>query len=359
MELNRIEDIIADIKLGKMVILMDDEDRENEGDILIAAEKITAEHINFMAKEGRGLICLTITEQRAKQLSLEPMVKNNTEQFGTNFTVSIEAAQGVTTGISAQDRAITIQAASASNATPLDIVSPGHIFPIIARPGGVLLRAGHTEAGCDIARLAGLEPSCAIVEILNPDGTMARRAQLEQFATQHNIKLGTIADLIRYRLSTEMIVEKIEQQPFISEFGLFELHVYRDKIYHAHHYVLSKDAIDSKQATLVRVHNANIYNDILHKDCSSWTISQALTKLATEGGVFVLINNPNDHCQQEFLQALQNPMRKSVQVSQEIGIGSQILFDMGVRKIQLLSSSDNKYHALSGFHLEVVDYIPK
>jgi len=203
MELSVIEDIIEDIRLGKMVILMDDEDRENEGDIIVAADKITPEIVNFMVTEGRGLLCLTITEHMAQQLELPLMVKNNGEQFGTNFTVSIEAAKGVTTGISVHDRAVTIQTAVSPNASAKDVVSPGHVFPVVAREGGVLVRPGHTEAGCDLARLAGLAPSCAIIEVLNPDGTMARRRDLELFAQKHNIKLGTIAALIAYRLENE------------------------------------------------------------------------------------------------------------------------------------------------------------
>ncbi len=209
MKLSAIEEIIEDIHLGKMVILMDDEDRENEGDIIVAADKITPEIVNFMVTEGRGLLCLTITERMAKQLDLPLMVKNNTEQFGTNFTVSIEAAKGVTTGISVHDRAVTIQTVVSPNVNPKDIVSPGHVFPVVAREGGVLVRPGHTEAGCDLARLAGLTHSCAIIEVLNPDGTMARRPDLEIFAQKYNIKLGTIADLIRYRLNEESIEELV------------------------------------------------------------------------------------------------------------------------------------------------------
>ena len=204
MELSAIEEIIEDIRLGKMVILMDDENRENEGDIIVSADKITPEIVNFMVTEARGLLCLTMTEQMAQQLELPLMVKNNTEQFGTNFTVSIEAAKGVTTGISVHDRAVTIKTAVSASSTPKDVVSPGHVFPVVAREGGVLVRPGHTEAGCDLAALAGLTPSCAIIEVLNTDGTMARRPDLEVFAKKHKIKLGTIADLIAYRLKQEI-----------------------------------------------------------------------------------------------------------------------------------------------------------
>lgn len=224
MQLSTTQAIINDIRSGKMVILMDDEKRENEGDLIIAAEKITPQAVNFMVKEARGLLCQTMTPQMADRLELPLMTKTNGDKFSTNFTVSIEAAHGVTTGISASDRAATISTAAAFNAQPRDIVSPGHIFPVVAQPGGVLHRPGHTEAGCDLARLAGLAPSSAIIEIMNPDGSMARRADLERFASQHDIKLGTIADLIRYRLEHEMLLELTEQKPLNTPFGQFDLY---------------------------------------------------------------------------------------------------------------------------------------
>jgi 3,4-dihydroxy 2-butanone 4-phosphate synthase / GTP cyclohydrolase II len=357
MELDKIEEIIEDIRLGKMVILMDDEDRENEGDILIAADKISAEKVNFMAKEGRGLICLTITEERAKQLDLAPMVKNNTESFGTNFTVSIEAAEGVSTGISAADRATTISAAVSSNAKPSDLVSPGHIFPIIAREGGVLVRAGHTEAGSDLARLAGLEPSCAIVEILNPDGTMARRPQLEVFAKEHDIKLGTIEDLIKYRLSNESIVKRTSEKQLDTEFGVFDVITYQDSIDHCFHYAMVKPGteISKTQPTLVRVHTQNSLIDLFHAKSSSWSVSNAIAKIAQDGGVFVMIGKAEGGQDTDMFGV--KPTSPTQSRSQEIGIGSQILHDLGVGKMKLLSSSNNKYHSLGGFDLEVVEYI--
>ncbi len=357
MELDKIEDILEDVRLGKMVILMDDEDRENEGDILIAADKITPDIINFMAKEGRGLICLTITEERAKQLDLAPMVKNNTESFGTNFTVSIEAAQGVTTGISAADRATTIATAVSRNAKPSDIVSPGHIFPIIAREGGVLVRAGHTEAGCDLGRLAGLEPSCAIVEILNPDGTMARRPQLEIFAKQHGIKLGTIEELIKYRLATESVIKRVEETQLETEYGMFDVITYQDSIDHCFHYAMVKPGttITKSEPVLVRVHTQNTLVDLFHAKSNSWSVGEALEKIAAEGGVFVMIGkNDNPHNSDVFST---QPAKPTQSRSQEIGIGSQILHDLGVGKMKLLSSSTNKYHSLGGFELEVVEYV--
>jgi 3,4-dihydroxy 2-butanone 4-phosphate synthase/GTP cyclohydrolase II len=362
MELDRIEDIIADIQAGKMVILMDDEDRENEGDILIAAEKITADHINFMATKGRGLICLTISEARAKQLNLNPMVKRNTEQFGTNFTVSIEAAEGTTTGISASDRATTILAAVNADAKAADLVSPGHIFPIIAKNGGVLVRAGHTEAGCDLAKLAGLEPSCAIVEILNEDGTMARRPQLEVFAKQHGIKLGTIADLIKYRLANESIVNRVDERLIDTDYGSFSLITYRDHIEQQLHYALCKGDINPAQPTVVRVHNQQVPNDLFNLKSDGWSLSDSLHYLSkcADAGVLVVISKTQDN--EAILAQLigrEHPIKSNAPRSQEIGIGSQILHDLGVKQMKLLSSTEAKYHALSGFELEAIEYIKK
>lgn len=353
MYLNDIEGIIADIAAGKMVILVDDEDRENEGDILIAAEKITPDLVNFMAMHGRGLICLTMTEQRAQQLNLSPMVRNNTEAFGTNFTVSIEAAEGVTTGISASDRATTIKAAIDSSATPSSIVSPGHIFPIVAKEGGVLVRAGHTEAGCDLARLAGLEPSCVIVEVLNEDGTMARRPQLEEFAKKHDIKLGTIADLIKYRLATEGIVEKVDSREFETEYGTFDLHVYKDIVDQQLHYALCKGDLENSDEALVRVHNIKLPEDILFAKSEGCSIQNALEHIAKSDlpGVMLCIGKTD---------SLALPDQDAVKVknarTQEIGIGSQILRELGVEKMKLISSTAAPYHSLSGFGLEITEY---
>ena len=254
MALNKIEDIIEDIRLGKMVILMDDEDRENEGDLIIAADKITPQGINFMATHGRGLICLTLTEQRCKLLNLPRMVDANKAQFATNFTVSIEAATGVTTGISAADRSRTVEAAVGVDAVASDIVQPGHIFPLMAQEGGVLTRAGHTEAGCDLARLAGCSPASVIVEILKEDGTMARRPDLEIFAEKHGIKIGTIADLIEYRNANETTIVKESQCKLPTRYGDFELVTYRDTIDDELHYAMVKGEIDSDAVTTVRVH---------------------------------------------------------------------------------------------------------
>jgi 3,4-dihydroxy 2-butanone 4-phosphate synthase/GTP cyclohydrolase II len=363
MALSNTQEIIDDIRDGKMVILMDDEDRENEGDILIAAEKVTPEIVNFMAKHGRGLICLTLTQERCEQLRLPLMVKKNTEQFSTNFTVSIEAARGIETGISAYDRAMTIQAAVAKEAKPTDIVCPGHIFPVMAKKGGVLIRAGHTEAGCDLAELAGLEPACAIVEILNEDGTMARRPQLEAFAKEHNIKLGTIADLIEYRMANQCLVEKVAETTVNTEFGEFDLITYQDRIGKQLHYALKKGDIVEGQPTLVRVHATDSFKDLLHLADHHWSISEALKKIAAENGVMVITTKQETAesvAQQiELLKKAETPKHKRAIATQETGIGSQILRDLGVTKMRLISSGQSKYHSLSGFGLEIVEYICK
>ncbi|MEL6114308.1 bifunctional 3,4-dihydroxy-2-butanone-4-phosphate synthase/GTP cyclohydrolase II [Photobacterium sp. SP02] len=365
MALSSAKDIIEDIRQGKLVILMDDEDRENEGDLIIAAEKITPEAINFMATHGRGLICLTLTQARCQQLKLPLMVQDNAEQFSTNFTVSIEAASGVTTGISAADRARTVQAAVAKNASSADIVMPGHIFPLMAQEGGVLARAGHTEAGCDIARLAGLEPSSVIVEILNPDGTMARRPDLEVFAAEHGLKLGTIADLIEYRNNNETTIERVAECSLPTEFGDFDLITYRDTIDNQIHHALRKGDVSPSNPTLVRVHLQDTFKDILHSGASQWTLPMAMQRIAEEGGVMVILNR---HETQEGIitkvknLAAQADGQPGVKLnpknpSRQVGVGSQILADLGVGKMRLLSSSNQRYHSLSGFGLEVVEYI--
>ena len=368
MALSNTQDIIDDIRQGKMVILMDDEDRENEGDIILAADFVTPEAINFMAKYGRGLICLTLTRDRCEQLNLPLMTKANGAQFGTAFTLSIEAATGVTTGISAADRARTVQAAVAPDAKPADIVQPGHIFPIMAQPGGVLVRAGHTEAGCDLTRLAGLTPAAVIVEILNEDGTMARRPQLEVFAAEHGIKIGTIADLIEYRSLNEKTVERVTECTWPTCFGEFQLVTYRDAIDSQLHYALVKGRIDPEQPVVTRVHVADTITDILHGargNTLSWSLSRAIERIGREeSGVIVIVNKqekPEDMLERLCDFAGQDcgvtrPARNPAGASRTIGLGSQILSDLGAHKLRLLSSP-KKYHALSGFKLEVVEYI--
>lgn len=367
MPISTPQEIIEDIRLGKMVILMDDEDRENEGDLIMAAEHVTPEAINFMATHGRGLICLTMTKERCERLGLPPMVQDNNAQFTTNFTVSIEAAEGVTTGISAADRAKTVQAAVAIDAKAADLVQPGHIFPLAAQEGGVLTRAGHTEAGCDLARLAGLEPAGVIVEILNQDGTMARRPDLEVFAEQHDIKLGTIADLIEYRNNTETTIERVAQCQLPTEYGEFELVTYRDTIDNQVHYALCKGEI-TEHAPLVRVHLQDTFTDLLRSDRNverSWTLDKAMKRIGKEGGVLVILGNEESselliHRVKMFeaQDKGQAPtLAKKQGTSRRVGVGSQILADIGVRDMRLLSSTNKKYHALGGFGLNVVEYV--
>ncbi|MXR68174.1 3,4-dihydroxy-2-butanone-4-phosphate synthase [Shewanella sp. JBTF-M18] len=365
MALHSIEAIIEDIRLGKMVILMDDEDRENEGDLIMAANLVTPEAINFMATYGRGLICQTMTKARCEQLNLPLMVSNNNAQFSTNFTVSIEAAEGVTTGISAYDRAVTVQAAVARDAKPSDIVQPGHIFPLMAQEGGVLIRAGHTEAGCDLARLAGHEPSAVIVEILNEDGTMARRPDLEVFAEKHGLKIGTIADLIEYRNTKETTVVREAKCKLPTRFGEFDMITYRDTIDNQLHYVLVKGEVQPN--ALVRVHLQNTFNDLLHSERDekrSWPLEKAMARIADEGGVLVVLGHQQSN--EELVakvKAFEAEDKGKIGApapwqgtSRQVGVGSQILADVGVTSMRLLSSP-KRYHSLSGFGLEVTEYI--
>jgi len=260
---SNVEELIADLRDGKMVIIVDDEDRENEGDFVMAASKVRAEDINFMARYGRGLICLPLSRERCRQLRLPLMVDGTDEQQTTNFTVSIEAADGITTGISAHDRARTVRVAVAPDAKPTDLRQPGHVFPLMAQPGGVLSRAGHTEASCDLARLAGLEPAAVIVEILNEDGTMARRPQLEVIAENHKLKIGSIADLIHYRLQNEVTVERISEQAIQTEFGEFNLICFEDHVHRNVHLALVSGKLDSSEPPLVRVHVQDTLGDVI------------------------------------------------------------------------------------------------
>ncbi|WP_439859878.1 bifunctional 3,4-dihydroxy-2-butanone-4-phosphate synthase/GTP cyclohydrolase II [Pseudomonas sp. MBLB4136] len=362
MALNSIEELIEDIRAGKMVILMDDEDRENEGDLIIASEAVTAEHINFMARFARGLICMPMTRERCELLKLPLMAPRNGSGFGTKFTVSIEAAEGVTTGISAADRARTVQAAAAKNAKADDIVSPGHIFPLMAQPGGVLARAGHTEAACDLARMGGFEPSGVICEIMNDDGTMARRPELEEFAAEHGIKIGTIADLIHYRLIHERTVERISEQELDTELGQFNLVTYRDAVEGDVHMALTLGTISPELPTLVRVHNMDPLRDLfMVKQEGRWSLRAAMSKVAEAGsGVVLLLGNPLTG--PDLLAHLDRQLGHEAKVVNPttystVGAGSQILRDLGVRKMRLMSSP-MKFNAISGFDLEVVEYLP-
>ena len=367
MNLNSTEEILDDLRAGRMVIIMDDENRENEGDLLMVAEKVRPEDINFMARYGRGLICLTLSQERCERLRLPLMVSRANEAFGTNFTVSIEAAEGVTTGISAADRARTVQAAVAKDAKPEDLVQPGHIFPLMARPGGVLTRAGHTEAGCDLARLAGHEPAAVIVEILNEDGTMARRPDLEKFAAEHGLKIGTIEDLIRYRLKHEHSVERVAEAPFPTRYGEFRLHAYQDQVDGLVHLALVKGQPSGDQPTMVRVQVQNTLCDVLHGETGcGWPLDDALRRIAEAGsGVLVLLRpaeEPRELVRRIRMLGLAGGRvedRSGDGASAEqrtYGIGAQILLDLGVRKMRLLSAP-KRFHALAGFGLEAVDYV--
>ncbi|WP_339896866.1 bifunctional 3,4-dihydroxy-2-butanone-4-phosphate synthase/GTP cyclohydrolase II [uncultured Gilvimarinus sp.] len=367
MELNTVEELIDDLRQGKMIILMDDEDRENEGDLIMVAEQVRAEDINFMASHARGLICLTLTRERCEQLGLPLMVQDNKAKYSTNFTTSIEAAEGVTTGISAADRARTIRVAAAENAVPDDIVQPGHIFPIMAQPGGVMVRAGHTEAGCDLARMAGYESASVLVEIMNADGSMARRPDLEEFARTHELKIGTIADLIHYRATKEQTVECINKRSVTTEYGDFELHTYRDLARGDLHFAMVKGELDAEDDTLVRVHVMDTARDLLAikrpsvDGVCSWTYAEALKRIEREGkGVLVLICH--DEATTDVEESIDwllsgRPQRRSPDVVyKQVGTGSQILRDLGVRKMRVMSAP-MRFSALSGFDLEVVDYV--
>lgn len=357
--LSPIEDIIAEIRAGRMVVLVDEEDRENEGDLVMAAEHITPDAINFMAKFGRGLICLTLTEQRCQQLQLELMVRKNRTPYGTAFTTSIEAATGVTTGISAQDRARTVQAAVARNAKPTDIVQPGHIFPLMAQPGGVLVRAGHTEAGCDLAALAGLEPASVICEILKDDGTMARLPDLIVFAEQHGLKIGAIRDLIQYRSHNERLVRHVSQKTVHTQHGAFELHAFEDTTNGDVHLALAKGEIQPQDDTLVRVHESISVLDFLdeHNGGRMFGINRAMHLIAEAGkGVVVLLRR--NECTEDVLRAFQEdaPPTAAKWDPRSFGLGAQILRELNVGRMTLLASP-RRIPSMAGFDLEVCGYL--
>ncbi len=363
---SEIEDIIADIRDGKMVIMVDDENRENEGDLLMAASRVQPEDINYMATHGRGLICLTISRERCAQLRLPLMVKETDQHHSTNFTLSIEAAEGITTGISAHDRARTVQAAIAADAKPEDIRQPGHIFPVMAQPGGVLTRAGHTEAGCDLARLAGLEPAAVIVEILKADGSMARRPDLEKFARAHDIKIGTIADLIRYRLENERNVERISEQQVDTEYGEFTMYCFEDHVNRAVHVALVKGDLSTTDNPLVRVHLQDTLGDVIGVQNKSlgWPLDRAIERIAEEDvGVIVLLRDQeSSRTFMDAVSGLDTPSddllehRSGDAVLRTYGIGAQILRDLGLSKIRVLSAPKHMY-AISGFDLEITEYV--
>ena len=360
-----IEDIIDDYRQGKMVILVDDEDRENEGDLVCAAEAITPEAINFMASHGRGLICLTLTEARCERLGLRLMVKDNNARYSTNFTVSIEAAEGVTTGISAADRAATVLAAVKKEATTADIVTPGHIFPIVAQPGGVLNRAGHTEAGVDLARICGYEPASVICEILNQDGTMARLSDLEHYGQQHGIKIGTIADLIRWRRNHEPTVVRISEH-LLKHKGIdVKVCVYQDNIANSTHLALTLGDVgeDDVVLTRVQVHSGVLDTMLETLGDNSSDASRAMQALIANGsGILVLLDYPTtSRFVSNTLAAIENSSVEEQETEEMsdlrmVGAGSQILADLGAHKVSVLGTP-RKTHGLSGFDIEVVNYI--
>ncbi len=367
MPLSPIQDIIDEIRQGRMVVLVDDEDRENEGDLLMAAQFVTADDINFMAKYGRGLICLTLTRERCQQLKLPLMVSKSDEEQTTNFTVSIEASAGVTTGISAADRATTVLAAVASGAGPEDIEMPGHIFPLMAQPGGVLTRAGHTEAGCDLPRLADIDPASVIVEILNEDGTMARRPDLEIFCQQHGLKMGAIADLIRYRAENEKSIERISECNMPTSTGEFRMISYLDATEDIIHYALVMGDINEDDDVLVRVHVMNGLCDMLdarREDCG-WPLRSAMAQIQKQGkGVVVILSRREDspwmirrlRDYQIHDKGGQPDKPEHADDLRTYGVGAQIVADLGISRMRVLGSP-RKLHGLSGFGLEIVEYV--
>jgi len=363
--MNTSEELLAELRAGRMVIVMDDEDRENEGDLVIAAACVRAEDINFMARYGRGLICLTLTRERCRELRLPLMVSDGADRHGTSFTVSIEAAEGVTTGISAQDRAHTVRTAVAAGTRPEHLRQPGHVFPLMARPGGVLIRAGHTEAGCDLARLAGFEPAAVIVEVLNDDGTMARRSDLERFAAQHGLLIGTIADLIRYRLENESSIERMSDQPVETEFGPFRMCWYQDRVHGSLHVALVRGSLAGPVPPLVRVHLHDTLRDDLGLQSAhgGWTLRAALKRIAGEdNGVVVILRESQDPAAtMESIRALELGVPRGESqagrgsVLRTHGIGAQILHDLGIKKMRVLSAP-RQLRAISAFGLEITAY---
>jgi 3,4-dihydroxy 2-butanone 4-phosphate synthase/GTP cyclohydrolase II len=359
--LDPIDDILAELKAGRMVVVMDDEDRENEGDLIMAAECVRPEDVNFMARYGRGLICLTLTRERCRELRLPLMVGSTNEEHRTNFTVSIEAAEGVTTGISAHDRAHTVRTAVRKGARAEDLRQPGHIFPLMAQPGGVLTRAGHTEAGCDLARLAGFEPAAVIVEILNEDGTMARRGDLETFARTHGLRIGTIADLIRYRLSKERSVERIEDRPVDTEFGRFRLLAYEDHVNRSVHLALVRGELAAARPPLVRVHLSDTLRDVVGVRAQhlGWPLRDALRRIAEDGnGIVVFLHSEESPLGIiESVRSLGGALRPAAgHVLRTYGIGAQILQDLGVSRMRVLSAP-RQLQGLAAFGLTITEYV--
>ncbi len=357
LQLNTTEELIEDIKNGKMVILMDDEDRENEGDLVVAANAITPEVVNFMAKHARGLLCLTLMPEQCQQLQLPLMVDNNTAQLATNFTVSIDAAEGITTGISAYDRYKTVIDAVQVHAKPSDIVMPGHIFPLMAQQGGVLARAGHTEAGCDIAKLAGRTPAAVIVEIMNDDGSMARREDLLQFSKEHDLKIGTIADLIEYRMMNETTVSVEDEFTYDTQWGTFNVKKYKDRITETEHLAFYQGQLSPEAAVPVRVQYGHFFRELRGLDSNDnyWTAQRAMKTIADHGSGVMVVLNSNESVPIE-IDEIGAKKSKENYAYQNVGIGSQILKNLNVGKMQLMSP-EIRFPALSGFGLEITEFI--
>jgi 3,4-dihydroxy 2-butanone 4-phosphate synthase/GTP cyclohydrolase II len=353
-------EIINEIRAGRMVVLVDEEDRENEGDLVMAAEFVTPEAINFMAKHGRGLICLTLTEERCRQLDLPPMVRDNRSPMGTNFTMSIEAAEGVTTGISAHDRAHTVRTAVRAGAAPADLVQPGHVFPLRAQPGGVLVRAGHTEAGCDLAQLAGVLPASVICEILKDDGTMARLPDLLVFAEAHGLKVGTIADLIQYRSRTESLIERAGERDIETPYGVFRLITFRDRLATATHLALVHGTPQAGDEVLVRVHEPISLIDLLDAGSAthSWNVHAAMQAVVKAGcGAIVLLHRPEtpDQLLERATRAGPAPRRGRMDL-RDYGIGAQIIRQLGITRMRILAQP-RRMPSMTGFDLEVTGYL--
>jgi 3,4-dihydroxy 2-butanone 4-phosphate synthase/GTP cyclohydrolase II len=366
MNFNSPQELIDEFRTGGIVVLVDDEDRENEGDLVMAARHVTPEAVNFMARFGRGLICMPMTKARGDQLGLRLMVDENRESHRTQFTVSIDAAEGIASGISAADRATTIAKAAAPDARPSDFVQPGHVFPLLAETGGVLVRAGHTEAGCDLARLAGLEPAAVLVEILNEDGTMARRPELDAFAQSHDLKIGSIADLIEHRIRTEKTVERVGECAMPTEHGDYTMVAYRDTIERSVHLALVCGEINPEQPTLIRVHVQDSLADLTgsRRGDGGWPLADALRRIATDGGVVLILRNAESddellhriHGYELVDQGVELPRPESHDDLRTYGLGAQILLDLGVRQMRVLSAP-KRMHGISGFGLEVVEYV--
>ena len=367
MEFHTTSELIEEFRAGRMVVLVDDEGRENEGDLIMPAVHVTPGAINFMATHGRGLICFPMTRGRCEQLGLPLMVGDNREAHRTKFTVSIDAAHDVTTGISAADRAAAVRAAMADDAKPSDLVQPGHIFPLMAEPGGVLTRAGHTEAGCDLARLAGLSSAAVLVEILNEDGTMARRPELEEFARSHGLKIGSIADLIHYRMLNEKTIERVAECDLPTHYGNFRLYAYRDTMAGAVHLALVGGEVNASDPVLIRVHVEDSLNDLTGsmRDPGTWTIPEAMSRITKEGaGVIVILRAGEED--DAIMSRIRNyarqdagvefPAREDQDDLRTYGLGAQILLDLGIREMRVLSTP-KRLHGISGFGLDIVEYV--